>query len=63
MFEPCPLNIFNTIILFGFMFIYCMPKYMALNSYWNKNTWELLEICILNIHGLLGIINLNFGNS
>jgi len=42
---PFSLNVF-IIVIFFFMFIYCMPKYMAWNFHYNKKMWKSLQICI-----------------
>jgi hypothetical protein len=43
--RPFPLNVF-IIIIFFFMFISCMSKYMAWNSITIKKRWKSLQICI-----------------
>jgi Na+/proline symporter len=45
-----------------FMFIHCMPKYMALSFDHNKKMWELSQIIFLIVMAPLRMVFLNFGN-
>jgi hypothetical protein len=39
---PFLLNLFIVMNYFFLMFIHCIPNYVALSFYWNKNKWEII---------------------